>query len=299
MAIARRIFLFIVVNALIMASLMVIFSIVRAYAGPEFLGGYNAIILFSVVFGFGGSIISLLISRIAAKMFMRVQVIDPRTHDPSARWLVETTHRIAKKAGIEKMPEVGVYDSPELNAFATGPTKNRALVAVSSGLLNGMNEQEVEGVIGHEVAHIANGDMVTMTLVQGIVNAVVIFFAQIITSVIENAFRGEDGRGGLGFFARFFIYNLIYNLLAFLAMPIVAYVSRWREFRADAGGAQLAGRDKMISGLQALKSYVDRVENSHESVATLKISNRPSKLSILWSTHPPIDERIKRLQMGH
>ena len=231
---------------------------------------------------------------------MGVQVIHKNTHNSEHKWIMDTTHRLARKAGLKKMPEVGYYDNHELNAFATGPSKNNSLVAVSTGLLHSMNKNEIEGVLGHEVAHIANGDMVTMTLVQGVVNAVVILFTHIIMNVIDNLLRDENGRGGLGFFMRFFVYNAIHAMLAFAAMPLVAFVSRMREYRADAGGASLAGREKMIQGLKVLKSRVLEVDTQHQSFATLKISNKPqSSLLRFWSTHPPIDERIRRLERGH
>ncbi len=229
---------------------------------------------------------------------MGVQVIPENTTDSNLRWVLETTHRLSRQAGLKKMPEVGVYNGQELNAFATGPSKNNALVAVSVGLLNSMDKDEVEGVLGHEVAHVANGDMVTMALVQGIVNSIVIVVAHVVTQIIDNALRNDNGRGGLGGFAGFMVYNLIYNLIAFLAYPLVAYISRWREFRADQGGAQLAGREKMISGLRSLQKHVDEINTEHKSLATMKISNKPGFLN-LWSTHPPLEKRIQRLQMGN
>lgn len=296
MAIAKRVFLYCIVNIFVVASLLLLYAVVLMFLPPEYQDSYlEPLILFSVLFGFGGAIISLLLSKFVAKKFMGVKIISPSTHDPKLRWVLETTHRLSKRAGLMKMPEVGYYESREINAFATGPSKNNSLVAVSSGLLNNMNENGVEGVIGHEVAHIANGDMVTMTLVQGVVNAVVICLAQIIVQLIDNALRGNRSRGGLGFFGRIFIYQMIYSLLAFAAMPIVAFVSRIREYRADAGGAKLAGRDKMIEGLRELKQFHDHIETSHKSLATLKIAGKNSFLRF-WSTHPPLDDRIKRLQ---
>lgn len=298
MAIAKRIFLFLMVNFLIMVSLVAIFVIIQFFLPPGMLqNSFYMLILFSLVFGFGGAIISLLMSKFAAKKWMGVQTITANNTHPDYQWVRDTTYKLAKKAGIEKMPEVGYYNSPELNAFATGPTKNNSLVAVSTGLIQSMDKDEIEGVLGHEVAHIANGDMVTMTLVQGVVNAVVIVFTHLIMQVIDNIFRDEQGRGGLGFFMYFFVYNFFHGLLAFLAMPVVAFVSRMREFRADAGGATLAGREKMIQALKALEAGLQHVNTEHESFSTLKISNKPSLLR-LWSTHPPIKERIRRLERG-
>ncbi len=298
MAIARRFFLYFVVNFMVVTSLILLYFVVSAFLPPEYKDSFlEPIILFSVVFGFGGAIISLLISKFVAKKFMGVKVIPPNTTDPRFRWVLETTHRCAKRAGLLQMPEVGYYQSNEINAFATGPSKSNSLVAVSTGLIDNMNKDGVEGVIGHEVAHIANGDMVTMTLVQGVVNAVVICLSQIIVQLIASALRGNRGRGGLGFFGTFFIYQLVYSLLAFAAMPIVAFVSRIREYRADAGGAKLAGRDKMIEGLKELKRFYNHIDTSHKSLATLKIAGKSSFLRF-WSTHPPLDDRIKRLQTG-
>ena len=301
MNIAKRIFFFMMVNLLVMASLMIVLSVVLSFLPPEYRESYyNQILIFAVIFGFGGAFVSLLLSKFMAKSFMGVQIVETNTTNSELQWLVQTTHRLARRAGLSGMPEVGVYNSPEVNAFATGATKNNALVAVSTGLLRQMNQDEVEGVIGHEVAHIANGDMVTMTLVQGVVNTVVILLAQLITNLVESYLKRD-----MGFFMRMVIYNVIYNILAFAAFPFVAAVSRWREYRADAGGAKLAGRDKMLAGLQRLQAQLnspfgeeDNLEESHASVATLKISSRPKGFLSWWQTHPPIEDRIRRLQLG-
>ncbi len=301
MTIAKRIFFFLMVNFLVMASLIAMLFIAQIFFPEIFANTYGSFIIISLVFGFGGSFISLWLSKFIVKRTLNIQMISENERSPEYRWLMETTHRLAKKAGLNKMPEVGVYDSPELNAFATGSSKNNALVAVSTGLLRSMNKSEAEGVLGHEVAHVANGDMVTMALVQGVVNAIVIFFTHIIMNIIENALRDENGgRSGLGFFMGMIVYQLIYSLLAFAAMPLVAFVSRMREYRADAGGATLAGREKMIQSLKKLQSYTHQVDVSHQSLATLKISNKPSSGSLLrfWSTHPPLKERIQRLERG-
>ena len=218
MAIAKRISLFLMVNFLIIFSLLAIYSIISIFLPPEFLssnfGGIpSALIVFCLVFGFGGAFISLWMSKFMAKRLYGVKIIDGSS--PQHGWIVETTYRLAKKAGLTKMPEVGYYENPEVNAFATGPSKKNSLVAVSTGLLHHMNKDEVEGVLGHEIAHITNGDMVTMTLVQGIVNSIVILAAHIITNIIENFFRDEEsGHGGLGFFARFFVYQAVYRRLS-------------------------------------------------------------------------------------
>lgn len=209
--------------------------------------------------------------------------------------LVQTVHRLARRAGIEKMPEVGIYNSPEVNAFATGPSKNNSLVAVSSGLLSRLNGQEVEGVLGHEVAHIANGDMVTMTLVQGVINAFVMFFARVVAFFISQAMRGDDEEGGLGFFGYIitvFVFEMIFGLLGSI---LAAAFSRYREFRADAGGARLAGKDRMISALEALTRTYDDLGKGESAMQSLQISSK-SKLVMLLSTHPPLESRIKALK---
>ena len=304
MTIAKRISVFLMVNFLIIFSLSAIYLIISMFLPPEFfsnnlgMGIQPFLIVFCLIFGFGGAFISLLMSKFLAKKLWRVQIVDETS--PQHEWLVRTTHRLARKAGLKNMPEVGYYENPEINAFATGPSKSNSLVAVSTGLLHHMDKDEIEGVLGHEVAHIANGDMVTMTLVQGVVNSVVILAAHIVTNIIENLFRnGDSGRGGLGFFARFFIYQAVYTILAFAAMPLVAFVSRMREYRADAGGAILAGREKMLAGIKALKTSLLEIDTQHESLATLKISNKPkSSFLSLWNTHPSLDDRIKRLERG-
>jgi heat shock protein HtpX len=191
------------------------------------------------------------------------------------------------------MPQVGIYESPELNAFATGPTKNRSLVAVSTGLLERMDSGAVDGVLGHEVAHIANGDMVTMTLIQGIVNAFVMFFARIIAFIVGNFVRDDS----LRYLVRFAVTIVLEIGLSILGMIVVGYFSRMREYRADRGGAKLAGRDKMIRALESLKAaYETRDEDQPASLATLKISGKSGGLLALLSTHPPLDDRIARLR---
>ena len=200
-----------------------------------------------------------------------------------------TVHRLAQAANLPEMPEVGWYPSPEVNAFATGPTKSRALVAVSAGLLEKMDRAEVEGVLGHEIAHIANGDMVTMTLVQGVINALVMFLARVIAFFLAN--RGRDSNAAPSYFVVF----ILEIALSALGMIAVAAFSRYREYRADAGGAELAGRQKMISALEALQRTTRLVDlTGKESLATLKISGK-RKFS-LFSTHPPLEERIARLK---
>jgi heat shock protein HtpX len=248
--------------------------------------------IYCLIWGMGGAFISLALSRVMAKWMMGVHVIDPAKADASGAELVRTVHQLAQSAGLTKMPEVGVYESPELNAFATGPTRNRSLVAVSTGLLRRMGREEVRGVLGHEVAHIANGDMVTMTLIQGVVNAFVLFFARIIAYVISQ--RVSSDMRYVVHFVSMIVFQILFSILG---MFVVAWFSRWREYRADKGGASLAGRQSMINALRALGNNVVVHDDRQAAVATLKISPTSRKgFARLLSTHPALEDRIKRLQ---
>ena len=228
---------------------------------------------------------------------MGVEVIDPMSPGQYSE-LVQTIHNLARAARLPAMPEVGVYDSPEVNAFATGPTKSRSLVAVSTGLLSTMNRSELEGVLAHEITHISNGDMVTMTLIQGVVNAFVMFLARIAAFAISTAMnRSDDDRESRAnpwvFHLTTFVFEMIFGIIGAM---VVAHFSRWREYRADAGGATLAGREKMAGALRRLQSYTEGVDASHPNLATLKISGRPSGFFALLATHPPLADRIARLE---
>lgn len=300
MQLAKRIFLFLATNALVIISLSIVLNLlgVRGYI-TQYGIDYNQLMVFCLVWGMGGAFISLAISRIVAKFAMGVQVIDPNTRNPVEQELVETVYRLARSAGLSKMPEVGIYRSPELNAFATGPTRNRSLVAVSTGLLERMNKEELEGVLGHEIAHVANGDMVTMTLIQGIVNAFVMFLARVIAFAISQAMRRDDDDSpAMGGMANYFIVFALEMVLMIFGTMVVAWFSRYREYRADAGGARLAGRDSMVRALEKLRRTYEIHDPEHDaqSVATLKISGRQSRFLRLFSTHPPLGERIERLQ---
>lgn len=293
MKIAKRILLFAAVNILIVAAITTVMSIlgVSSYVGNGDLN-YESLAIFCLLWGFGGAFISLLLSRPMAKWMTGVKVIGKDVRDPELLRLVERVHFFARKARIEKMPEVGIYESPELNAFATGATKNRALVAVSRGLLNTMNPSELDGVLAHEVAHIANGDMVTMTLVQGVVNALIMFAARILAH-FACQFVDEEKRG----MVRFLVTIVSEIVLGFVGMIVVAQFSRHREYRADAGGASLASRSDMIAALERLRAYVNRqTEEANPALATLKISGKPSRFLKLLSTHPPIEDRINHLR---
>jgi heat shock protein HtpX len=287
----RRVLLFVMTNV---AVLFLLAIVVRLFGLDRFTteAGINYVVLmvFAAILGFGGAFISLLISRMVAKWSMRVKVIDPRSAmGPEERWLLETTHALCHRAGLKVMPEVGIYPSDEVNAFATGPTKARSLIAVSAGLLSGMSRDEVEGVVAHEVAHIQNGDMVTMTLLQGVINTFVIFLSRVAAFFVSRLVREEIGT--LVYYA---VAIGLQICLSILGMLIVMAYSRHREYRADAGAAELAGRDKMIAALHRLRSNVDRVDTSQQSLATMKISGGRGVFA-LFSSHPPLEERIRRL----
>jgi heat shock protein HtpX len=258
---------------------------------------YTSLLEICFIWGMGGAFFSLLLSKVIAKWMMGVQVIAPNTPGELGD-LVRTVHNLARAAHLPRMPEVGIYDSPEVNAFATGPTKGSALVAVSSGLLRTMSPAEIEGVLGHEITHVANGDMVTLTIIQGIVNAFVLFLSRIAAIAITNALSSRDDRQGSrpNYFLEMMVDMAFRMVLGLVGMMIVAYFSRWREFRADAGGARLAGRDKMRAALSRLRSNRESVDTAHPSMAAFKI-NGGGGLMALMASHPPLDERIRRLDM--
>ena len=300
MKIAKRVFLFLVVNVLVVATISVVLSLlgVRPYLNAYGLD-LKALAVFCLVWGFGGAFISLALSRVMAKWGMGVRLIAPGTPDPGAQELVSTVHRLAQAAGLRTMPQVGVYESDEVNAFATGPTRNRALVAVSTGLLQRMRRDEGEGSLGHETAHVANGDMVTMTLLQGVVNAFTMFLARVLAFFVAQLFRRDEEEGGVSHLV-YFLATLVFDVLfSILGSFVVAWFSRLREFRADAGGARIAGRERMIEALEALRRTYGVVDPSERNAAvqTLKISGHPKGLMRLLSTHPPLETRIARLRM--
>jgi heat shock protein HtpX len=301
--IAKRLSLLVVVNILVMMTITVILGLLgAAHWFPR--GGLSQLAVYCLVWGFAGAFISLAISRLMAKWMMGVQVIPPDTTDPTLRQLVATVHELARAAGLPKLPEVGIYQSDDVNAFATGPTKSRALVAVSTGLLSRMGQREVAGVLGHEVTHIANGDMVTMTLLQGIINAFVLFLSRILAFAISQAMRSRDDRDRGGGFMEFMLVYLFQIVFSILGSLVVCWFSRWREFRADAGGARLAGRENMISALQGLRRLYDpelaAAEAQHaQSFQSLKISGPRGGFGALFASHPPLEERIARLERGY
>jgi heat shock protein HtpX len=287
----KRILLFVLTNFAILAvaSLTLRLLGVEPWLNQNGIN-FTSLLVFGAVLGFGGAFVSLAISKWTAKRAMGVQVIkNPRNADEA--WLVETVRRLAQQAGIG-MPEVGTFDSPAPNAFATGARRDKSLVAVSTGLLRRMNRSEVEAVLGHEVSHVANGDMVTLTLIQGVVNTFVFVASRLIGNIVDKVvFRNERGQG-----PAFWITTMVAELvLAFLATMIVMWFSRQREFRADAGGAQLAGRRNMIGALAALGRVHE--ESLPEKMAAFGISGRRSDgLKRLFMSHPPIEERIAALE---
>jgi heat shock protein HtpX len=293
MAFMKRIGLFLLTNLLVMVTIGIVWSIVSHFLG---LAGLNSqipfLMAFCAVWGMGGAFIALLMSKWSAKMFHGVKIIDANTTNAEHRALLNKVHDFARRAQLPKMPEVGIYDSADINAFATGPSKKNSLVAVSTGLLQRMNEAEVDGVLAHEVAHIANGDMVTLTLVQGLVNSFVLFFAKIVGFIAGQAVE-ENKR----FMVEIVVSIAAQILFGILGTMVVARFSRAREFRADTGGARLAGRDRMIAALSALQRNVESIDpHTPEAVAAFKISSRPSGFMALFSTHPPLEDRIRALQ---
>jgi heat shock protein HtpX len=287
-----RIILFLATNLAVMLLLTIVVKVTGLDVYAYNKGGLNlqALLVLSAVLGMGGSFISLAMSKWIAKASVGAQVItQPR--NPTETWLFDTVRRHAEKAGIG-MPEVAIYEAPEMNAFATGMSKNSALVAVSTGLLNSMDRPQVDAVLGHEITHVANGDMVTMALVQGVLNTFVIFLARVLGTLIDRAISGN--REGGGGFAYFGIVIVLQIALGFLASLIVMWFSRWREFRADAGGARLAGRDSMISALQRL-GVNDGQSTLPKAIQAFGITGEGGFARLLRS-HPPIEERIAALR---
>lgn len=287
----KRILLFVVTNLAIMVTLSIVLSLVGITGYIE-AGRINlgALMAFCLVWGMGAAFISLLMSRAIAKWTMGVRLIDGRTGHAELDGLYQTVQRLTQQAQLP-MPEVGVYESPEVNAFATGPSRRKSLVAVSSGLLRTMRREEVEGVLAHEVTHIQNGDMVTMTLIQGVVNAFVMFLARVIAFGVR---QGSDERNA--YMWNFLLVIALEIVFGMLGMLVVAWFSRAREFRADAGGAALAGRGNMIAALRRLLDAKNLVDNSEPAMATLKINGRRSGWMMLASTHPPLEVRIRALE---
>lgn len=302
----KRFGFFILTGILVSLTVALVVNVLTHFFGFSLGGGgYAGLFILCLVYGMVGSFISLQISRWSAKKFHGVQVIDPKTTNMTERKLIDLVYRLARTAKMETMPEVGYYESSDINAFATGPSKKRSLVAVSTGLVNHMSDAELEGVLAHEIAHIVNGDMVTLSLIQGIVNAFAMFLAQLITIAIMNVIRKDDDeRSGFGdFMLRQFIYSMVSVVFMVFGSIIVNYFSRAREFRADAGGARLASQENMTAALTklqrayALPHHAKGNDRIGDSLATLKISGKAkSGLARLFMSHPPLEERIAALR---
>lgn len=293
----KRIFLFLVLNFLVVFMISIILNLfnIRPYLQASGIN-YQDLLLFCFIWGMGGAFISLSLSRVKAKWMMGVKVIDPHTKDPEQRHLLDMVARLSHKAELPHTPQVGIYSSNEVNAFATGPTRSKALVAVSTGLLSRMKENEIEGVIGHEIGHVANGDMVTMTLLQGVVNAFVMFLARVAAFFLSGSGRGRQQKGiSMSYIWMVYLFEVIFMIFGSI---VVSAFSRFREFRADKKGAQLAGRDSMISALQSLRVLQDIKDPQEKpAMAAFKISHQGRKgLLRFFATHPPLEERIERLK---
>lgn len=290
-----RIGLFLITNL----AVLVIAGIVLSVLG---VGNYKAggslnltsLLIFCAVFGFTGSLISLFMSKTIAKMSTGTQVIDQPRNETEA-WLLQTVAELSQKAGI-KMPTVGIFPAMESNAFATGWNKNDALVSVSAGLLQRMSPDEVRAVLAHEIGHVANGDMVTLALIQGVVNTFVMFVTRVVVYAIDQFTADEEGEGGLGWIAEMVLTIILDILFGILASAVVAWFSRQREFRADHAGATLADRQSMINALQRLKAESGEESMMKGSMTALGISG--GKMSAMFASHPPLDERIEALQRG-
>lgn len=288
----KRVFLFVVTNL----AILVVLGVVLSLLGINSQSTMGALVI-AAIFGMGGSFISLAMSKWIAKRSTGAEVIEqPRSKTEA--WLLKIVKQQSQQAGID-MPEVAIYPSPDINAFATGMNRNAALVAVSTGLLENMNQDEAEAVLGHEISHVANGDMLTLALIQGVLNTFVIFIARLVANLISSFLsRGEEGEGGLGMLGYMAVTIVLEIVLGILASIIVMWFSRQREFRADTGGANLAGRNKMIAALRRLKQMH---EPSHlpDQMAAFGISGKQSGLAKLFMSHPPLDERIAALEARH
>jgi heat shock protein HtpX len=286
----KRIFLFLLTNLAIVVMLSIVLSFLGVGRYITTDGGLDirALAIFCFVWGMGGAFISLQMSRFIAKRATGARLVDGRTGVAELDWLHSTVARLSQQANLP-MPEVAVYESPEVNAFATGPSKKRSLVAVSTGLFRAMRQDEIEGVLGHELAHIGNGDMVTMTLLQGVINAFVMFFAR----AIAFALRSSDSRNSQAL--SWMVVIVLEIGLGILGSLITAWFSRQREFRADRGGADLAGRERMIGALRRLAANRELVDTQHQALATLKINGTRGWM-VFFSTHPPLETRIAALE---
>ena len=288
---AKRILLFVATNLLIM---IVVNIVVGLFAGPYLTRSgldLGALSIFCLIWGMGGAFVSLQMTRWLAKRTTGMQLVNGQTGNEDADWVYRTVARLTQQAQLP-MPEVGIYDSGEVNAFATGPSRSRSLVAVSTGLLRSMRRDEVEGVLAHEVTHIANGDMVTMALLQGVINAFVMFLARVIAFAIASRGDSRDDRSPMLQYMIVMVLQIVFGILGSI---VVAWFSRQREFRADRGGAALAGRDRMVGALRRLAANAEAVDTRQPELAAFKINDVPSWAG-LFSTHPPLQVRIAALE---
>ena len=286
-----RILLFLATNLAILILLGTVMSILGIDTRST-----TGLLIFAALFGMGGSFISLAMSKWIAKKATRAQVIE-RPSNPTEQWLVDTVGRQAQLAGIG-MPEVAVFQAADMNAFATGMKRDDALVAVSTGLLQNMGKDEVEAVLAHEISHVANGDMVTMALIQGVLNTFVIFLSRVVATIIDNFLRQDEEGGGLGFLGYIAVTIVLELVFGLFASIIAMWFSRRREFRADSGAARLAGRQKMVDALRRLQAHH---EPSHlpDQMAAFGIRPKEGGLAALFRSHPPLEARIQALQSGH
>ncbi len=292
-----RIALFILTNIAVLAVAALVLNLLGVDrmvmdAAGEYALNYTGLFIFCAIFGFGGAFVSLFLSKWMAKRATRTQIIDAPSN-PTEVWLLDTTRELAGRAGIDT-PEVGIFPAPEPNAFATGARRNKSLVAVSEGLLRHMRREEVRAVIGHEIGHVANGDMVTLTLLQGVLNTFVLFFSRVVGFIVDRVVLRNERGLGIGYFVVTIAAQIVFGILA---SAIVMWYSRRREFRADAAGARLAGRGSMINALESLKRNYGRGQSMPESMAAFGISaSARSGIRRMFSSHPPLDARIRALK---
>lgn len=292
-----RIILFLATNlaVVLVASVTLRLLGVEPYLNANGLN-MNSLLIFCFVFGMAGSLVSLFISKWMAKKSTGTQVIEAPSNE-TEKWLLDTVAELAQQAGI-KMPEVGIFPAQQSNAFATGWNKNDALVAVSAGLLNHMRREEVRAVLAHEIGHVANGDMVTLALIQGVLNTFVMFFARVVAQLVDSFLRRDDSGGGLGFIGYFAVVIVAEIVFGLIASIIVAWFSRFREYRADAAGAKFAGSGAMINALARLKAETQMPDQMPETLTAFAITTGQSRkiMEKLFASHPPLDERIRALK---
>lgn len=295
MQVFKRVSLFLLTNILVVVTIGVAWSLISAFFGLEGIRqSMSSLLIYCSLFGFGGAFISLLLSKVMAKWSAGVKVIDPNSNDPTLRHLVNRIHEMASRAGLPRPPEVGIYESDDVNAFATGPSKRNSLVAVSTGLLRQMSDDEVDGVLAHEISHIANGDMVTLTLITGVVNTFAMFFSRILANLIAS--NVDEKVRPIVYFAVTIAGDILFTLLGSM---VVSYFSRIREYRADAGATKLSSRQNMVAALRRLQRVYEAPMDRDEKdmLATMKISGRKGGgLMALFKTHPDLEDRIQALQ---